>query len=201
MARCVTRQLQSLRSSTSDCCPDIIVLPSYRPSSQRPKYQSTSKLSCQLSKMASHGLKCSKCSDCGSSSDDGVWQEDVAEDLNTFVRLSKAGHFTRAEEFFHEFLESHAGDFAVAAQYAESLIEQGSFGPAEEFLTAWLSKDVNADDEEMTVVRLLLATSRLYTRFDVREVGITALSSLERVGKVLIAENKSLLKVSDRNKI
>jgi len=59
--------------------------------------------------------------------------------LNTFVRLSKAGHYKRAEEFYHLYLEKHAGDFAVAAQYAENLIEQGAFGSAGEFLTVWKS--------------------------------------------------------------
>jgi hypothetical protein len=146
------------------------------------------------SKMASHPDSVS------SSDDDEGWQDDVAEDLDTFVRLSKAGHFTRAEDFFRAFLESLAGDFAVAAQYAENLIEQGSFGSAEKFLTAWLSKNWDADDEEGIILCLLLATARLYTQFEVLEAESTAVNSLKRVGEVLIAENMSPLKVSDRNK-
>lgn len=71
--------------------------------------------------MASYVLGTSESSVSESSSDEG-WQDDVAEDLEIFVRLSKAGHFKRAEEFFRAFLQSHAGDFAVAAQYAENLI-------------------------------------------------------------------------------
>jgi hypothetical protein len=137
-----------------------------------------------------------------SSSDEEGWQDDVAEDLNTFVRLSKAGHFTRAEDFFCAFLENHAGDFAVAAQYAENLIEQGSFGCAEGFLTAWLSKDMDADDEERTVLRLLLDTARIYTQFeerDSREAAENAAICLRSVGYVIIAEDMSPLKVSDRS--
>jgi thioredoxin-like negative regulator of GroEL len=135
------------------------------------------------------------------SSDDEGWQDDVAEDLNTFVRLSKAGHFTRAEDFFRAFLESYAGDFAVAAQYAENLIEQGSFGSAEKFLTAWLLKDVNVNVEERTVVRLFLGTARIYTRSEEREAARNdyAATCLQSVGQVLIAEDMSPLKVSDRS--
>lgn len=98
--------------------------------------------------MASYGLSTSESPVGGSSSDDEGWQDDVAEDLDIFVRLSKAGHFTRAEEFFHAFLETHASDFAVAAQYAENLIEQGSFALAEDFLFARLLNDLKAQDEE-----------------------------------------------------
>jgi hypothetical protein len=145
------------------------------------------------SKMASYPDSASSSHD----NDEG-WQDDVAEDLNTFVRLSKAGHFTRAEDFFRAFLESHAGDFAVDAQYAENLIEQGSFGSAETFLDAWLSNDKDADDDERLVLRLLLATARLYTQFDVIVAESTAVFCLKRVGEVLIAENMSPLKVSDR---
>ena len=72
--------------------------------------------------MASHGLSTSESSVGGSSCDDEGWQDDVAEDLDIFVRLSKAGNFNRAESFFCAFLKNHIGDFAVAAQYAENLI-------------------------------------------------------------------------------
>ena len=149
--------------------------------------------------MASHGLSTSESSVGGSSSDDEGWQDDVAEDLDIFVRLSKAGHFNRAESFFRAFLKNHIGDFAVAAQYAENLIEQGSFGPAEKFLDALLSSGLDVDDEERDVLQLLLFNARVYSRSDVRRAEGTAVRCLDKVGCLFIAEDMSPLKVSERS--
>jgi hypothetical protein len=149
--------------------------------------------------MASHGLSTSESSVGGPSSDDEGWQDDVAEDLDIFVRLSKAGHFNRAESFFRAFLKNHIGDFAVAAQYAENLIEQGSFGPAEKFLDALLSSGLDVDDEERDVLRLLLFNARIYTQFDVERAASTAIDCQGKVGSLVIAEDMSPLKVSEKS--
>jgi hypothetical protein len=148
--------------------------------------------------MASHGLTTSETSLSGSSSDDEGWQDDIAEDLDTFVRLSKAGHFKRAEDFFRAFLQSHAGDFAVAAQYAENLIEQGAFGSAEKFLDTLLSNGMDMDEEERDVVHLLLCNARIYTQFDVEEATVIAIGCLEKVDSLIIAEDMSPVKVSEK---
>ena len=148
--------------------------------------------------MASYGLTTSEMSLSGSSSDDEGWQDDVAEDLDTFVRLSKAGHFKRAESFFCAFLKNHVGDFAVAAQYAESLIGQGSFGSAEGFLDAFLSYGVDLIDEERDVLQLLLLNARIYLGSGLRRAKGTAVRCLDKVGCLFIAEDMSPLKVSEK---
>jgi len=74
--------------------------------------------------MASYGLTTSESFVSGSSSDDEGWQDDAAEDLDTFVRLSKAGHFKRAEQFFDAFMGSYASEFAMVAQYVENLMSR-----------------------------------------------------------------------------
>jgi len=151
--------------------------------------------------MASYGLTTSESFVSGSSSNDEGWQDDAAEDLDTFVRLSKAGHFKRAEQFFHAFLGSHASDFAVAVQYAENLIEQGAFNSATKVLTALLLHSVDMDDEKRTILRLLLSTAWIYIFFDVEGAESTAVNSLKEVGEVLIEEEMSPLRVSDRDMI
>jgi hypothetical protein len=152
--------------------------------------------------MASYVLGTSESSVSESSSDEG-WQDDVAEDLEIFVRLSKAGHFKRAEEFFRAFLQSHDGDFAVAAQYAENLIEQGAFGFAEKFLDTLLSNGMDMGDEERDVVDLLLSNARIYTRFDVKGATVIAIGCLAKVShsSLIIAEDMSPLKVSEKSHI
>jgi Tfp pilus assembly protein PilF len=68
------------------------------------------------------------------SSNETVWYDDVAGNLDTFARLSKAGHFSRADQYFRRILKPYSDDFPVAAQYADSLIDQGAFNTAEDFL-------------------------------------------------------------------
>lgn len=151
--------------------------------------------------MASHGVTASGVPGSSSSSDDEGWQDDIAEDLETFVRLSKAGHFSRAEDFFRAFLESHAGDFAVAAQYAENLIEQGSFAKAETFLCARLSNgDVYANDEQRLILSVLLVTVRLHTKSHVLRAVYTAKTCLKRLRDLPIAEDMSPLEVSKQTR-
>lgn len=152
--------------------------------------------------MASYVLGTSESSVSESSSDEG-WQDDVAEDLEIFVRLSKAGHFKRAEKFFRAFLQSHDSDFAVAAQYAENLIEQGAFGSAEKFLDTLLSNGMDMGDEERNVVDLLLSNARIYTRFDVEGATFIAFHCLAKYShsSLIIAEDMSPLQVSEKSHI
>jgi len=57
------------------------------------------------------------------------------------------------------------------------------------------------DDEKRTICRLLLSTARLYTFYDVGGAESTAVNALKEVGEVLIEEEMSPLRVSDRDMI
>lgn len=124
--------------------------------------------------------------------DNEHWHDDVSGNLDTFVRLSKAGLYAKANSFFRALLKQHAAyDFAIAAQYAETLIEQGAFKAAEDFLTDDLVSNSTSEEEERTVLQLLSANARMYTRFEGDQAAEVAVKAVRTVGEVLIEETMS----------
>lgn len=122
---------------------------------------------------------------------DSEWPDDVPGNLDTFVRLSKAGLYAEANLFYDHLLEQHAAkDFAIAAQYADTLIEQGAFKAAENLLRSLVSNRMFAK-EEQTVFQLLYANARMYTRFEWDQAAEVAAKAVCRVGQVLVEENMS----------
>lgn len=114
-----------------------------------------------------------------STRDSEDWYDDVGQNLDTFVRLSKAGQFRRANQYYHDVLERYSDQIAVAASYADSLIDQGAFHKAESLLLASLEQycgsahegdniieAVDISDHEACVLCLLLAFAGFYTRCD-----------------------------------
>lgn len=124
--------------------------------------------------------------------DNEHWHDDVPGNLDTFVRLSKAGLYSKANSFYHDLLKPHAAnDFAIVAQYAETLIEQGAFKAAEDFLNDDLVSNSTFEGEERTVLQLLSANARMYTRFEWDQAAEVAAKAVRTVGEVLIKENMS----------
>ena len=129
--------------------------------------------------------------------DDSEWPDDVPDNLDTFVRLSKAGLYAKANLFYDHLLKQHAAkDFAIAAQYADTLIEQGAFKAAEDFLHHGLVFNTMFAEEEQTVFQLLYANARMYTRFEWYQAAELAAKAVRRVGQVLIEEDMSPTRVS-----
>ncbi|KAM0710559.1 hypothetical protein Q7P35_002230 [Cladosporium inversicolor] len=128
---------------------------------------------------------------------EAVWYEDVVGNLETFTRLSKAGHFERANLFFERKLKSYSEEIPVAAQYANSLIDQGAFRAAEEFLTnhqPWKTatgSEVATETQVFTVFRLMLTITQLYTKFEPIKAAEVALSAIKEAGTVTIGEGMS----------
>lgn len=124
--------------------------------------------------------------------DDSEWPDDVPGNLDTFVRLSKAGLYANANLFFDHLLKQHAAnDFAIAAQYADTLIEQGAFKAAENFLDRGLVFNRMFAKEERTVFELLYANARMYTRFEWAQAAEVAAKAVCTVGQVLVEETMS----------
>ena len=90
------------------------------------------------------------------------WTQDLPGDLDTFARLTRAGHFARAESFYQEVLRVHAQFFPVAAEYCDMLIEQGAFARAEEFLAN--NEQSGYDEEETLVMALLHGIAKIHTQ-------------------------------------
>jgi hypothetical protein len=107
---------------------------------------------------------------------DMEWTQDLPGDLDTFARLTRAGHFSRAESFYQEVLKEHERFFPVAAEYGDMLIEQGAFGKAEDFLELILGKnslillgdpklhDMIYTEDEVLVLTLLCYIAKIHTR-------------------------------------
>lgn len=120
------------------------------------------------------------------------WPDDIPGNLDTFVRLSKAGLYAKANLFFDRLLKQHAAnDFAIAAQYADTLIEQGAFKAAEKFLDDHDLVFKKFANEERTVFELLHANAKLYTRFEWEQAAEVAAKAVCTVGQVLVEEYMS----------
>jgi hypothetical protein len=150
---------------------------------------------------------------------------DTHANLVIFIRLTKAGHFVRARAFYDEVLASKAGEqalFPVIAEYADMLIDQGAFSDAELYLSDILTAQASmlesmalcdepfrhtqvppetlgiSDDERMTL-QLLLALTRIHTKYDNRaalELARTTLSR-DRLGDRL----NEILQYTDPKKV
>jgi hypothetical protein len=129
-------------------------------------------------------------------SENNEWFDDVSGNLDTFVRLSKAGLYAKADLFYHGLLRRYADDdFAVAAQYAEILVERGSFEAAERFLYGNALRNKRFGVEERTIFQLLYANARMYTHLEWVPAAKLAAKAVHMVGQVLIEETMSPTKV------
>jgi len=54
------------------------------------------------------------------------WFQDVAANLDTYVRLSMAGQYDSATWYFEDLLNDPDAEFPVIAQHADTLIDQVS---------------------------------------------------------------------------
>ncbi|KAK4888711.1 hypothetical protein LTR27_012409 [Elasticomyces elasticus] len=108
--------------------------------------------------------------------------QDVVGDLDLVVRLSQAGHFKRAQDFFDEALEAYHMLFPILAEYADMLIRCGAFRRAVEKLdSALMASDmsvalatasepgVDYSQDEHKVLQLLRSVAVLHTQPDQHE--------------------------------
>jgi len=119
---------------------------------------------------------------------DMEWTQDLPGDLDTFARLTRAGHFSRAETFYQEALEEHERFFPVAAEYGDMLIEQGAFGKAEDFLNLTLENNSRISlsnpeprykQDEVLVLTLLCYIAKIHTRLCFEDAVAAAEKALE----------------------
>ncbi|OQD69825.1 hypothetical protein PENPOL_c002G04714 [Penicillium polonicum] len=90
---------------------------------------------------------------------------DINPDLECLSRLNRLGNFKEASRLFEERLVIHVDFFPVVAEYADLLLEQGSFGQLHDFLSTRLKDPrVEYSDEEVQLMRLLRCLAEMYTR-------------------------------------
>lgn len=131
-----------------------------------------------------------------SSGDGSEWADDVAGNLDTFVRMSKAGLFAQANDFFSDMLSHYAADdFAVAAQYVQSLIDQCEFSKARLFMQMHSGFGHSLDAEIRTLYHLFMANIRIFTHFELDSAMTLAQTAKESLEPLLVEREMSPLKV------
>ena len=93
------------------------------------------------------------------------WKVLVIDELNAFVRYSRLGLFHIAQELYGEVLEDYETSFAVIAEYADSLLEQGRFRDLSKFLQKKVegAKKLDFELAQMTMLRLLKGLADIHS--------------------------------------
>jgi hypothetical protein len=133
--------------------------------------------------------------------------ESCAEDLDIFVRLSKAGDFSRALEFFDTYLSKHRFLFPVAAGYVDVLIDQGAFHDASSFLGSVLqpTKDYEAtclsmSEDEPVVLKLLETIVNIHLKLCFKDAILEVRNTLARF-EIRPIESLSPVQVRQENNL
>lgn len=99
-------------------------------------------------------------------------EEDIPEEIEEFVRLNRRGSFKEGHKVYKSVLQPHVKIFPAAAEYADFLLEQGSYGPLEDFLRSILDGVDNRNfffkENEIFLFRLLKALANMHTCGDLK---------------------------------
>ena len=93
-------------------------------------------------------------------------EEDVLEELESFSRLKKLGHFQEANHLFEATLITHCDFFPVLVEYADLLLEQGRYEYLIQFFESQLANgfwDKHHTSEELFLLRLMEHVARMYS--------------------------------------
>jgi hypothetical protein len=111
-------------------------------------------------------------------------QIDISEDIEVLAHLNRLGRFKEAIQLFEEKLQDHLDFFPVVAEYADLLLEQGSYGRLSEFLSERLNEQEDgsvakfAPDEEL-LLKSLKALAEVYSKGALRPALSEALHALK----------------------
>ncbi|GLA65287.1 hypothetical protein AtubIFM54640_007037 [Aspergillus tubingensis] len=90
---------------------------------------------------------------------------DLEHELGILARLNRLGHFTKGIRLFEERLAPHVDFFPVAAEYADLLLEQGSFGQLRQFIASRLTDTLaKYTEEEVILLKAIRALAEMHTR-------------------------------------
>ncbi|KAB8277915.1 hypothetical protein BDV30DRAFT_234325 [Aspergillus minisclerotigenes] len=117
-------------------------------------------------------------------------EEDIDKEINYFVQLSRMGHYAEAQRFFDNTIGKHDYMFPVVAEYADMLLEQGSYRRAVEFLNEHIrAKAEFLDPDEMQLLKVMKALAEIYSKGALR----SALVEAKRAWSHLDLEGKQRL--------
>lgn len=117
----------------------------------------------------------------------GDIEEDVTEEIDIFVRLSRLGNFQKGMEWLNGSLLSHAGYFPVLAERADFLLEQGSYKQLGELLDdvdQKLRKRLyDFTEDERLLIRLFKAHFEMHSHGNLNDALEEARSVVRRLPK------------------
>ncbi|KAJ5973625.1 hypothetical protein N7481_010835 [Penicillium waksmanii] len=91
-------------------------------------------------------------------------EEDIEQEIESFVRFKRRGEYLQAQELFQQTLSSHLTLFPVIAEYADLLLEQGKFRTLSEFLDIQIQyMESMLEEEEVELLCIMRSLVGIYT--------------------------------------
>lgn len=92
-------------------------------------------------------------------------EEDIEQEIESFVRFKRRGEYEQAEEVFQETLSRHLSLFPVIAEYADFLLVQDKYRILSEFLDIQMQYMESVfEEEEMELMRIMKSLVTIHTK-------------------------------------
>ncbi|KAJ5151211.1 uncharacterized protein N7482_010463 [Penicillium canariense] len=102
-------------------------------------------------------------------------EEDIEQEIESFVRFKRRGEYEKAEEIFKETLSGHLSLFPVIAEYADLLLVQEKYRILSEFLDIQIQyMEPVLGENEIELLRILRSLVHIHTRGSLRSALIQA---------------------------
>lgn len=92
-------------------------------------------------------------------------EEDIEQEIETFVRLKRLGQYKKAHEMFQQVLIPHIAFFPVVAEYADLLLEEGKYGALGRFLDIPIEcMETIFEEDELELLRIMRSLALIHTK-------------------------------------
>lgn len=120
-------------------------------------------------------------------------EEDLEQEIETFVRLKRLGHYNKAHEMFEQVLISHIAFFPVVAEYADLLLEEGKYGALLRFLDIQIEcMETIFEEDELELLKIMRSLALIHTKGALR----AALEQASKTWKFLHRMELSITRVN-----
>jgi hypothetical protein len=102
-------------------------------------------------------------------------EEDIEQEIESFVRFKRRREYEKAEEIFQETLSAHLSLFPVIAEYADLLLVQEKYRILSEFLDIQIQyMGPILEEEEVELLRIMKSLVHIHTCGSLRPALIQA---------------------------
>lgn len=92
-------------------------------------------------------------------------EEDIEQEIETFVRFKRLGQYAQAHELFQEVLIPNIAFFPVVAEYADLLLEEGRYGTLSKFLDIQIEcMDTVFESDEVELLCIMRSLAQIHTK-------------------------------------